>query len=257
MSHRSQIYLTPSEPQQAGAEADLTFPGRKTWKVSATREKRPFLFKSRKPHRLSLAAAPSSLRGTGLGSSANRTGASGHRRQLPREGGARAAGEHPGKTPARKAPLADARLTRTPAAGSCESPGRQSPAARPSLPPPGRDPPRPPHPQLPGRATPRAPPPPPLPLPRGARPWPAGAGGAPWRRGGSRGSGARRLRSPGKRRPQGRSVCWDERTPGVRTAGAHCMALFSLHRISSVGKEPLGDRVEPRTEHQRGNRARR
>lgn len=75
--------------------------------------KAPLLFKSPKPHRPSLPAAASSLRRTRLGSSENHTGASGHRRQLSPAGGARAAGRHPGKTPAGKASLADARVTRT------------------------------------------------------------------------------------------------------------------------------------------------
>lgn len=64
----------------------------------------------------------------------------------------------------------------------------------------------------------------------------AAAGGAAWRRGGSHSSGTWGLRSPGKRRQQGCSVCWAEHTPGVRTAGAHCMAVFPLAQNQFGGK---------------------
>lgn len=211
MSHRSQIYLTTSEPQQAGAEADLTFSGRKTWKVSATREKRPFYLKARSPTAPPCRQRRAGYAGQGwitaprLTPEPAATAGSCPRRAEPRR-----PGDTPGRRQREKRPSPMPGSTRTrrrqllrvprqaePGPGS---PDRRIPALRPSLPLPGRDPP----PASPAAAGTHHPA---CAAAASASAWREAAAcgsaslrrdGASWRRGGTRDPGSRGLRSPGK-----------------------------------------------------------
>lgn len=261
MSHRSQIYLTTSEPQQAGA--DLTFSGRKTWKVSATREKRPFYLKARSPTaalcRQRRAASAGQGWAAGIAPGPAATAGSCPRRAEPGRRGDNPRRRHGESAPRRcrgHRPQVRPRR-RLPRVPRPAEPGASlAPAAR-------TGPPRPPHPRLPGRATPPAPPP--LPLPPGARPGPAGAphcgGTAP--PGGGAGRRAQGVEPPlsgetrpRSRRPQGRSVWWAGQTPGVRTAEAHCMAVFPLALNQFGGKRTAGSSRPTRDPTHRVNRPR-